>query len=97
MLLLHPKVTLSAAIAGCAAVGAAFGSVAVALAPVGSVPQLGFIAAHVLPIAGYCSAISVVCIAIAGVGRSFMPYVDNGGGPPGDPAPASVIELPKAA
>lgn len=94
MLLLHPRITLSAAIVGLASTAALCGSVAVALSPLATVPGLQFISHDILAIVTVCGAVSAVCTALAAIGRSFVSFVDNNGAPPNPGQPA---ELPKAA
>lgn len=81
-LLLHPKITMAALVAGLASLGALFASVVTALAPLTSIAQLHAVQPRLLALVTTFGTISAVCLALAAVGRSISVFIDNNGKPP---------------
>lgn len=76
-LLLHPKATLTALVAGLLSLSALLVAVAVAIGPLQSTPGLDAIRPYVGEIVVVCGTASGVCLALAAVGRSIVSFIDN--------------------
>jgi F0F1-type ATP synthase membrane subunit c/vacuolar-type H+-ATPase subunit K len=82
-LLLDPKHTLHAIIVGCTALGTALAAQVAAITPLANAPLISpVLKGHVIYLEGLLTTISIVCLVIAGCGRSIVQLIDNNGQPP---------------
>lgn len=94
-LLLHPRTTLAAMIAGISSLATGFVATIIALR---SVDELGVLALHpfILRLDFVLGIFASICLVLTAIGRSILVFVDDDGLPPGIPAP-QIVPPAKAA
>lgn len=78
-LLFRPKFTLAAMITGVLSIATMAGGVVASLAPLESVKGLEHAKGLIESVVVVFGVIAALCNAIAGLGRSVAPMIDNGG------------------